>query len=105
MGWVYGLANCMTDKQDRAQDLLDRLLAKQRETYVAPCHVAFLYFALGQTDDGFAYLEQAYEERDVLLIYAFMDPHSVHYRSHPKAVELAKRIHAEPWLTIGEKGK
>ncbi len=100
MGWTYSLANCLTGNQDRAQELLDRLLAKQRETYVAPCHLAFLHFALDRIDEGFSYLEQACEERDVLLIYVIMDPYLDRYRSHPKAVEMAERIHAEPWLTV-----
>ena len=101
VGWVYALAHCIVGRRGKALDLLDRLLAKRRETYVAPCHLAMLYFALGRIDEGVAQLEQAYEERDVLLIYVFMDPHSGSYCAHPRIVELARKIHAEPWLTLG----
>jgi TolB-like protein/lipoprotein NlpI len=100
MGWAYGLAHCMLDQQDLVQDLLDRLLAKQQEAYVAPCHLAFLHFAMGQIDQGAAYLSQAFDEQDGYLMYVFVDPFSRLYALHPEVIRTAKRIHAERWLAF-----
>lgn len=100
MGWAYGLAHCMLGQQDLVQDLLDRLLAKQQEAYVAPCHLAFLHFALGQIDQGSVQLSQAFDEQDVLLMYVFMDPFCKRYASYPEVVRMSKRIHAERWLAF-----
>jgi serine/threonine-protein kinase len=64
-GWLaqLGQAYATAGMDDRARDILDRLIADSRTRYVAPYHIAFVHTGLRQYDHAINCLEQAFEER------------------------------------------
>jgi TolB-like protein/Tfp pilus assembly protein PilF len=58
----------------------------------SPSDVAQLYSSLGDKDKAFFWLNKAYEERAVTLIYLKVDPAFDPLRSDPRYVELVRRI-------------
>jgi len=65
LGYIYGLAG----KKDKALELLSELEARSSKGYVSPFSIAVIYMGLGEMDKTFEWLEKAYEEREVSLIY------------------------------------
>jgi adenylate cyclase len=63
LGTVYANAG----RTDEATAIFDELVARSRQGYVQSTYLAFLASALSRTDEAFAFLERAHEERDTLL--------------------------------------
>jgi adenylate cyclase len=60
--------------------------------YVAPSEIASIYFAAGEKDRGFSWLERAYNERDDLSEYIKSDPAMGPFRSDPRFADLLRRM-------------
>jgi len=58
--------------------------------YVAPSEIASIYFAAGEKDRGFSWLERAYNERDDGLEDIKSDPAMVPFRSDPRYADLLR---------------
>jgi hypothetical protein len=54
--------------------------------------LAFLSAALGRKDEAFEWLEQAYEERDMLMTWVKLLPHFDPLRSDPRFDVLLKKM-------------
>ncbi len=68
---------------------------QQREaqiTRVAPIKFVWAHALLGETDEAFAWLERAYEERDHDLVFLQTDPTLDPLRSEPRFQDLLRRI-------------
>ena len=61
-------------KKDDALALIARLTRLSRRRYVAPTTFAALHAALGDTEQAFAWLARAREERDFLLVLTDVEP-------------------------------
>ena len=81
LGYVYARAGQRESALQAAEELEARAAAGKE--YVGPCYVAMVYAGMGDTDpacadSALAWLERAFEERDVTLIQladqAFWDP-------------------------------
>lgn len=87
-----GYAQAAIGKTAEAKRILLELEHEGRERYVAPCLIAALYVALGDKEQAFAWLEKAYQQRDVLLmtlnIESYLDP----LRSDSRFQELVRRV-------------
>ena len=75
-----------------AQAALAELLARGKEQYVPPFNVAMLYNGLADTDNTFAWLEQAYADRDVRLTFLKIEKKWDALRSDERFAALAKRM-------------
>jgi serine/threonine protein kinase/Tfp pilus assembly protein PilF len=75
---------------DRAEELLDSLLAMSDREYVEPCHIAFIYAGLGDPDKMFEWLEKGYEEHSFYMMVFATDFRA--YRDDPRFIDLARRI-------------
>jgi len=64
----------------------------QASTYVPPSVIADIYFAAGERDRGFAWLERAYDERDDTLEGIRIDPVVAPFRSDPRYADLLRRM-------------
>ncbi len=62
-----GVVYAAMGRKDRAREILDESIEDLKHGYVSLVPLTCLCFALGETDQGFRYLEEAYEEADVLL--------------------------------------
>jgi tetratricopeptide (TPR) repeat protein len=68
---------------------LNDLAARQ---YVSPFRFAIIYTGLGQKDKAFQWLNRAYDELDLLLIYVSVTPAFDPLRSDPRFDQLLQRL-------------
>ena len=68
------------------------VLQIQASTYVPPSLIADIYFAAGERDRGFAWLERAFNERDDTLEGIRIDPVVAPFRSDPRFADLLRRM-------------
>ncbi len=61
-------------KREKVQELLDELQKRAKQRYVSPTALAFLHFLLGENDEGFAWLDRAYEAHDFWLCHLKVEP-------------------------------
>jgi TolB-like protein/Tfp pilus assembly protein PilF len=88
LGYVCGKAGL----PDEARRILDELLARSKEAYVAPSSLARIYAGLGETDRMFEWWERGYQERDVTLVYQLPHPLFAFARSDPRFDDLIRRV-------------
>ena len=90
-----GITYAKMGKRDEAQQVLDDLIKLSMQKYVWPYDLALLYFALGENDQGFKWLDKAYEERDIGLCYLKAEPMLDSVRSDPRFKALLKKVGLE----------
>jgi len=90
-----GLIYALTGKTAEAFQVVNELMEQSKHTYVSISRLAFIYFALGDNDKGFAWLEQAIEERDYLLIWIKVSPAYDKVRTDPRFRALLKKMNLE----------
>jgi len=83
LGFVYALSG----KPDKARALVKELKAESSVRYVPPYGIAVIHFALGETIEGFEWLEKAYKER-CFLTFIKIDPVFDGVRKDPRFVAL-----------------
>jgi hypothetical protein len=64
--------------------------ARAKATYVAPSHMAWMAFALGDTDAAFAYLDRACQMRSSGMTFMLTAPAYDKVRADPRFVALQK---------------
>jgi serine/threonine protein kinase/tetratricopeptide (TPR) repeat protein len=69
-----------------------RSIEASKREYFPPTHIAFIYFLLGDKEDGFLWLERAYEERDDYLTWMKVERSLLPYRSDPRYADLLRRM-------------
>ena len=92
MGYVYARSG----RPAEALKILDQLRADSRTHYVPAYSFARIFLALGRRDEGFAWLEKAYEERNFWLIFLRVEPQLDPVRDDPRFKELLRRIGFPP---------
>jgi TolB-like protein/Tfp pilus assembly protein PilF len=104
--WAEGglaIISLAKGEKQRAERILKELLEKRKKTYVASTMVALIWGALGDLDKAFEFFDQAYEERDPLMlvipiyIHFFMDispavSHLIEVRMDPRFKALIKKM-------------
>jgi hypothetical protein len=76
--------------------VLNAWLAHEKQTYIPPYFFAQVYVALGEKDQGLAWLEKAYTERDPQLVPLTVDPAFDSVRSEPRFQDLMRRLELPP---------
>ena len=75
----------------QARAILEELLTSSRQHYISPFNLAVAYLALGQRDECFAWMEKAYQDRDVRMSFLRVDPKWDEVRSDPRFASLLQR--------------
>lgn len=88
LGQVLGEAG----RKEEAKKILEKLRSRSQRRYISPCLLALVQIGLGERDQAFASLEQAYTERDQWLLYLKVDPHMDDLRSDPRFKDLVRRV-------------
>ncbi|MGO9649098.1 MAG: protein kinase domain-containing protein [Terriglobales bacterium] len=89
LGHAYALSGNRTE----AHKVLDHLKELSAHSWVAPYNVAVIYVGLGEKDQAFALLEQAYKDRSYYLpTYLTTDSRLDSLRSDPRFVDLRRRV-------------
>ncbi len=93
-GWI-GVAHALMNNAEEARQILDEFLERSKQTYVPPYCLAIIYFALGEKDQGFIWLERGYEKRDKRLTFLRLDPIFVSIGSDPRYIALMNKMGLE----------
>ena len=87
-----GFAYAAVGKRDEARRILAKLSSLQKRGLVPAGSTAILYGALGELNEAFAWLEEAYEERDPQLTYLKVGRRFEPLRQDPRFRELVRRV-------------
>ena len=88
-----GHAYALSGNRAEAQKILDHLKEVSAHSWVAPYNVAVIYAGLGDKDQAFALLDQAYKDRSYYLpTYLATDARMDSLRSDPRFGELHRRV-------------
>ena len=90
-----GIAFAKMGKIAEAQQLLENMINISSQAYVSPIDIAKLCFYLGDNDQGFTWLEKAYEVRAYGMTVLKVDPHYDTVRSDPRFKALLKKVNLE----------
>jgi TolB-like protein/Flp pilus assembly protein TadD len=88
LGHAYALSGRRSD----AEQILQTLLERTRQSYVSPFDIALIYSALGEKDTAFAWMTKAVAERSTWLVYSKWEPRLDPLRSDPRFQYLLRRI-------------
>ena len=92
LGSVYGQAG----RRDEARQILGRLTALSRHTYVPAHGMALVHMGLGERDEAFKWFDKVFEERGVGVIAFKVDPGYDPLRSDPRYADLLRRAGFTP---------
>ena len=88
LGEAYALAERKSD----ARRVLEQLRQLSRHAYLPPYFFARIYGALGENDEAFSWLENAFGEHDVYLAWLKVDAAIDPLRNDPRFPELLRRV-------------
>ena len=77
---------------DEARRLLERLMRLAQERYVSPFHIGLVFVALGDREEAFKWLEKAFEERSLWLIFLKVEPQLDALRPEARFQALVGRV-------------
>jgi adenylate cyclase len=79
-------------RQEDARRILEQLIEKSRQQYVAADSIAAVYVALGEKEEAFRWLDRAVEEHSGSFYSYMFRPEFRALRSDPRFAELLRRI-------------
>jgi tetratricopeptide (TPR) repeat protein len=79
-------------KRDEAQKILTELQRLSSERYISPYHIALIYSGLGNKEEAFNWLEQAFQGRTDYLVFLKVDPRFDWLHGDPRFTSLLERI-------------
>jgi hypothetical protein len=79
-------------RRNDARKLLEELRGSARHSYIPPCLFAMIYTALGEQDQAFLLLDQAYAQHDPYLMWLKVDEAFDPLRGNPQFKELLRRM-------------
>jgi serine/threonine-protein kinase len=85
---TYALAR----KRSEAEKILADLQQLSSERYISPYHIALIYSGLGNKEETFKWLEQAFRGRADYLVYLKVDPRFDWLHRDPRFASLVDRI-------------
>ncbi len=77
---------------DGASAVLEQLKSASASKYVPPHNIAMIYNGLDENDEALAWLEKAYDHRDVRLSFLRVDPKWDSQRTDPRFAAILRRI-------------
>ena len=89
---MLGLNQALAGHPDEARRIYEEMLQLSRTTPSSPYYLGVISIGLGDSDQVFHYLEQAYEERDGILIYLPVDPVMETIWPDPRFAALVKKM-------------
>jgi serine/threonine protein kinase len=89
---TLGLARARGGDEGSAREILEKLEARSRESYVPALNRAMVEIGLGETDAAFEHLEKALEERSSWLVSLKVEPLFDSIRGDARFEELTRRV-------------
>jgi TolB-like protein/Tfp pilus assembly protein PilF len=87
-----GYAYAVVGKRGEAKRILAKLKRKRERGFVSPAALGIVSGALGEKDEAFAWLDEAYKLRDPQLVYLKVGPKYTPLRSDPRFQDLLRRM-------------
>lgn len=87
LGHIYAVSG----RKDDALEVLAELEKESNRAYVPSCFTALIYIGLGENEQAFEWLEKAYLENDLNLMFLGVDPMLDSFRLHPRYTRLLQR--------------
>lgn len=81
----------MAGRRAEALKILDELKERSKEEYIS-VYIALIYVGLGEKDQALKWLEKAYNEHDVSLVWLKMSPMFDTLRDDPRFQDLLRRM-------------
>jgi adenylate cyclase len=88
-------------RREDARRILEQLVDKSRQQYVAADSIATVYAALGEKDEAFRWLERAVDEHSAPAANFVFHPEFRAFRSDPRFTALVSRIGIDPSKVAG----
>jgi serine/threonine-protein kinase len=85
-------AYAVVGNRDQAGKLLDQLKSLAEKKYVSPYDIGIIYAGMGDTEQAFAWLDKAYEERSHWTDFLTVDPILDPLRTDPRFAVLVKKM-------------
>jgi len=92
---ALGHAFALCGKTQEAQRVARELASLSKGRYVSPFDTALIYAGLNDKPRAFEWLEKAYQERSVWMVYLKVDPRLDRLRSTPEFQQLLKKVGLE----------
>ena len=89
---VLGLAYDIGNRKREANEILNELTKLQKQRYVTPMALGYVYLGLGKKDETFALLEKSYQEQSNHIAFFKVNPTFDSLRSDPRFADLLKRV-------------
>ncbi len=89
---LIGVTLLKLGQRNRAEEIRDELLRQSEKVYTPPTALAVLYFALGDIDSGFSWLDRAYDEYDSHLRFLKIERLYDVVRPDPRFQELLRKM-------------
>lgn len=89
---VLGHALAMSGRTSDACEIAGELKERSGQRYVPPYNIAMVYAGLGQKDAAFQWLEAAYHDRSIWMIFLNVHPMFEGLRSDPRFRSLVERM-------------
>jgi TolB-like protein/class 3 adenylate cyclase/Tfp pilus assembly protein PilF len=92
-------------RHEDARRILDQLIEKSHQQYVAADLIATVYAALGENDEAFRWLERAFDEHSASMVSFTSNPEFRPLRSDPRFADLLRRIGIDPVKVLAPKNR
>ena len=92
---VMGHAFAVSGKRGEAKQVLDELTTISNQRCVPPYNMAIIYTGLEEKEQALAWLEKAYEDRDVRLVFLKVEPKWDVLRADERFISLIRRVGLE----------
>ena len=93
--WIVAEIGCVKafmGQRDEARKMIDELRARVSKEHIDETLIVYVFIALGEKDEAFAWMEKAYQSRGSNLPWLVMEPKFDPLRSDPRFDEFVKRI-------------
>jgi serine/threonine-protein kinase len=90
--WSLGHAYAVAGNAPQARKVLGDLHKLAEERYVTPYGFAMIHTGLGETREALDWLEMAYKDRSVWMVYLQMEPRLDPLRAEPRFQDLLERM-------------
>jgi TolB-like protein/Flp pilus assembly protein TadD len=95
MLWDLGYALAMAGESNQSRQVREELRERAQHAYVKPLAFAWIAISLDERDTAFAWLEQAYADRDPYLTLLTADPVYDRLRGDPRFIALTQKMGLE----------
>ena len=99
---MAGHEDAVSGRPAQARAMVSKLQALSQKRYVSPLYFALVYIGLGDKNEAFGWLNQAYDERSDYLVYLRSDPWTDPLRSDPRFAAFIQRLGFPPGQALAE---